>query len=216
MREDCGDGCTVTPPLTQLPRSSRRKRRKLLSCSTCNRTILKPWLPPCPMRLPQPRPPHPTGSIISPTKPTRRSSTANSHRPRRDEGRAKIYGQLAEVEDRHVEAWQKLLTEQGHAVMVPSPSRDARLRAWVARRIGPGVVLPLLLEEEGREVKSYLSMYREAPEGAAAPTALTSRSRVEGTRRTTRLDGRRGGGAMAQDRCRRASSATSCTDSTTG
>jgi VIT1/CCC1 family predicted Fe2+/Mn2+ transporter len=90
----------------------------------------------------------------------------------RDEGRAKIYGQLAEVEDRHVEAWQKLLTDQGHTVAVPSPSRDARLRAWVARRIGPGIVLPLLLEEEGREVKSYLSMYQEAPEGAAGPTAL--------------------------------------------
>ena len=89
-----------------------------------------------------------------------------------DPGRSKIYGQLAEVEDRHVEAWQKLLTEQGHTVTVPAPSRDARLRAWVARRIGPGVVLPLLLEEEGREVKSYLSMYRDEPEGAAGPTAL--------------------------------------------
>jgi len=89
-----------------------------------------------------------------------------------DEGRAKVYGQLAEVEDRHVAARQKLLTEQGHSVPVPPPSRDARLRAWVARRIGPGVVLPLLLEEEGREVKSYLSMYRQAPDGAAAPTAL--------------------------------------------
>ena len=90
----------------------------------------------------------------------------------RDPGRSKIYGQLAEVEDRHVEAWQTLLTEQGHTVKVPPPSRDARIRAWVARRIGPGVVLPLLLEEEGREVKSYLSLYREAPEGAAGPTAL--------------------------------------------
>ncbi len=89
-----------------------------------------------------------------------------------DPGRSKIYGQLAEVEDRHVEAWQKLLTEQGHVVTVPAPSRDARLRAWVARRIGPGVVLPLLLEEEGREVKSYLSMYRDEPQGAAGPTAL--------------------------------------------
>ena len=89
-----------------------------------------------------------------------------------DPGRSRIYGQLAEVEDRHVEVWQKLLTEQGHTVTVPPPSRDARLRAWVARRIGPGVVLPLLLEEEGREVKSYLSMYRDEPDGAAGPTAL--------------------------------------------
>jgi vacuolar iron transporter family protein len=90
----------------------------------------------------------------------------------RDENRARVYGQLAEVEDRHVEAWRKLLSEQGHSVPVPRPSRDARLRAWVARRIGPGIMLPLLLEEEGREVKSYLSLYREAPQGVAGPTAL--------------------------------------------
>jgi VIT1/CCC1 family predicted Fe2+/Mn2+ transporter len=31
----------------------------------------------------------------------------------------------------------------------------------------------MLLEEEGREVKGYLGMYRKAPQGAAGPTALT-------------------------------------------
>jgi VIT1/CCC1 family predicted Fe2+/Mn2+ transporter len=34
-------------------------------------------------------------------------------------------------------------------------------------------MLPLLLEEEGKEVKGYLSMYQQAPDGVAAPTALT-------------------------------------------
>ena len=33
-------------------------------------------------------------------------------------------------------------------------------------------LLPLLLREEGREVKGYLQMYRSSPEGAEAPTAL--------------------------------------------
>jgi VIT1/CCC1 family predicted Fe2+/Mn2+ transporter len=90
----------------------------------------------------------------------------------RDPGRADIYRKLASVEDRHVEMWRKLLAENGHVVGVPSPSRGARLRAWLARRLGSGVLLPMLLEEEGREVKGYLSLYRTEPEGAVGPTAL--------------------------------------------
>ncbi|HEX5386636.1 MAG TPA: VIT1/CCC1 transporter family protein [Gemmatimonadales bacterium] len=90
-----------------------------------------------------------------------------------DQGRATIYRKLAEVEDRHVAMWQRLLTEHGHDAPTPPPSRGARVRAWAARRFGSQLLLPLLLAEEGREVKGYLNMYREAPSGAAAPTALT-------------------------------------------
>ncbi|HEX6432728.1 MAG TPA: VIT1/CCC1 transporter family protein [Gemmatimonadales bacterium] len=90
----------------------------------------------------------------------------------RDPRRSEVYRKLASVEDRHVEMWRKLLAENGHQVGVPSPSRGARLRAWMARRLGSGVLLPMLLEEEGREVKGYLNMYRGSPEGTAAPTAL--------------------------------------------
>jgi vacuolar iron transporter family protein len=90
----------------------------------------------------------------------------------RDPQRADIYRKLAGVEDRHVELWRKLLAENGHTVGVPAPSRGARLRAWLARRLGSGVLLPMLLEEEGREVKGYLNLYRDQPEGAAGPTAL--------------------------------------------
>jgi VIT1/CCC1 family predicted Fe2+/Mn2+ transporter len=35
------------------------------------------------------------------------------------------------------------------------------------------MLLPLMLEEEGREVKRYLSLYRQAPEGAPGAAALT-------------------------------------------
>jgi vacuolar iron transporter family protein len=91
----------------------------------------------------------------------------------RDPGKADIYRKLAAVEDRHVAMWRSLLAENGHTVAVPEPSRGAKFRAWVARRLGSGVLLPMLLEEEGREVKGYLSLYREEPDGAAGPTALT-------------------------------------------
>jgi len=93
-------------------------------------------------------------------------------RAERDPGKADIYGKLASVEDRHVEVWRKLLAENGHPVSVPSPTRGARFRAWLARRLGSGVLLPMLLQEEGREVKGYLSLYRSEPDGTVGPTAL--------------------------------------------
>jgi VIT1/CCC1 family predicted Fe2+/Mn2+ transporter len=89
-----------------------------------------------------------------------------------DAGKAELYRKLAQVEDRHVEMWRKLLAESGHQVEPPPPSRGARFRAWVARRIGAGILLPMLLQEEGREVKGYLSLYRESPDGVVGPTAL--------------------------------------------
>jgi vacuolar iron transporter family protein len=91
----------------------------------------------------------------------------------RDEKKASLYRKLASVEDRHVEMWRKLLAENGHQVEPPPPSRGARMRAWVARRVGAGILLPMLLQEEGREVKGYLNLYREEPDGAVGPTALT-------------------------------------------
>jgi VIT1/CCC1 family predicted Fe2+/Mn2+ transporter len=91
----------------------------------------------------------------------------------RDMRKAELYRKLAQVEDRHVEMWRKLLSESGHDVPPPAPSRGARFRAWVARRLGAGILLPMLLQEEGREVKGYLSLYRESPDGVVGPTALT-------------------------------------------
>jgi vacuolar iron transporter family protein len=90
-----------------------------------------------------------------------------------DPARAELYRRLAGVEDRHVAMWQQLIREQGHSVPPTRPSRRARGMAWLARRFGPTFLAPMLLEEEGREVKGYLSLYRQAPDGAVGPTALT-------------------------------------------
>lgn len=90
-----------------------------------------------------------------------------------DPARATLYRRLAGVEDRHVALWEKLLREGGHPVPVLKPTRRARGMAWLARRFGPGFLAPMLLEEEGREVKGYLMMYRQAPDGAAGEAALT-------------------------------------------
>ena len=63
----------------------------------------------------------------------------------RDARKADLYRRLAGVEDRHVGMWRKLLAEHGHDVEPPPPSRGARLRAWLARRVGAGILLPMLL-----------------------------------------------------------------------
>lgn len=90
----------------------------------------------------------------------------------RDPARADIYRRLAALEDRHVDTWRALLAAEGHEAPAPRPSRAVRLRAWLARRFGAQVLLPVLLREEGREVQGYLDLYRNAPEGTAGPTAL--------------------------------------------
>jgi len=88
-------------------------------------------------------------------------------------GRADLYRKLAGVEDRHVEMWQQLIRQEGHEVPALTPSKRARAMAWLARRFGPSFLAPMLLEEEGREVKGYLGLYRQAPQGVAGATALT-------------------------------------------
>jgi VIT1/CCC1 family predicted Fe2+/Mn2+ transporter len=93
----------------------------------------------------------------------------------RDPGRREIYAQLAEVERRHTELWAGLLRDHGHSAPAagPAPSFQARAMAWLGRRFGPQYLLPLLLREEGREVKGYLDLHRRTDPGAARDVSLT-------------------------------------------
>jgi vacuolar iron transporter family protein len=84
-----------------------------------------------------------------------------------------LYLRLADVEDRHAGLWRKVLAEHGIEATTPPPSRGARFRAWTARTFGPGLLLPLLLREEGLEVKGYLNLYNATDVGTARDTALT-------------------------------------------
>ena len=95
------------------------------------------------------------------------------HQAEKNPKKRDLYTRLAHVEDRHVGLWRSLLAEQGHEVATPTPSVRARFMAQLARWLGPGVLLPVLLREEGREVKGYLALYRESDPGAARDTALT-------------------------------------------
>jgi len=83
-----------------------------------------------------------------------------------DERKKGIYARLAEVEDRHVIVWGDLLAKHGRPPKTFRPSARARLLARLGKAFGPAFLLPMLLKEEGREVKGYLDMHRATPAGA--------------------------------------------------
>jgi hypothetical protein len=108
----------------------------------------------------------------------------------KDAARALVYRQLADVEDRHTQVWLRLLAEHGHERTAPAPSGRARIMAWLGRRLGPGFLLPALLEEEGKEVKGYLQLHRESTGGAADAALLLARESKQHADRLAGLAGR--------------------------
>ena len=104
-----------------------------------------------------------------------------------------LYRRLAEVEDRHLEIWSKLLAEHGRPVRQFRPSARTRLLAMLGRILGPGFLLPMLLAEEGREVRAYLDMHRTtARDVAGHGEALTlARESAEHASTLSEISGRK-------------------------
>jgi len=105
-----------------------------------------------------------------------------------------VYQRLAEVEDRHTVIWEDVITKNGGRVGKFRPAGRTRLLAWLGRRFGPGFLLPMLIAEEGREVKSYLDLHRETPKGAAGgeEALLLARDSKEHASTISGLAGRAG------------------------
>ena len=105
-----------------------------------------------------------------------------------------VYSRLAQVEDRHVEIWAKLLTELGHPPKQFKPTARSRLLAWLGRRFGPGFLLPHLLREEGREVKGYLDLHQKTPAGApgGSESLLLARESAEHASELATISGKPG------------------------
>src|SRR6476469_3623801 len=96
-----------------------------------------------------------------------------------------VYSRLADVEDRHVVVWADLLAQHGHPPARFRPSGRARLLATLGRWFGPSFLLPMLLEEEGREVKAYLDMHRETPRGSPGGVEALTLARESAEHATT-------------------------------
>jgi VIT1/CCC1 family predicted Fe2+/Mn2+ transporter len=96
-----------------------------------------------------------------------------------------LYLRLAEVEERHVTIWGDLLTRGGMPPKPFRPSGRARVLAFLGRSFGPKFLLPMLLAEEGREVKGYLAMHRETPAGVAGKSEALTLARESADHATT-------------------------------
>ena len=83
-----------------------------------------------------------------------------------------IFENLATVEDAHVERWRSLFHEHGGEVPPHTPSIRSRMLAAIARILGSGAVLPLIIAEESREVGSYLRLARQAADKTTHDTAV--------------------------------------------
>ncbi|MES2178843.1 MAG: VIT1/CCC1 transporter family protein [Gemmatimonadota bacterium] len=111
-----------------------------------------------------------------------------------DVAKKDIYRRLADVEDRHLEIWAGLLTQHGRQVGKHRPAGRTRLLAMLGRWFGPGFLLPMLLAEEGREVKAYLDMHRTTGQGIAgrSEALLLARESAEHATTLNHVAGRTG------------------------
>jgi len=90
-----------------------------------------------------------------------------------DPKRSTVFGKLRDIETEHAAIWARLLAANGRPPGRFSPSARARILAMLGRRFGTGSLVSLLLREEGREVREYLTMHRQtAPETAGRAEAL--------------------------------------------
>jgi VIT1/CCC1 family predicted Fe2+/Mn2+ transporter len=93
-----------------------------------------------------------------------------------------------------VEVWAKLLAQHGRKPKAHRPSARTRLLATLGRWRGNEFLLPMLLAEEGREVKGYLDMHRSTASGVAGKgEALTlARESAEHAETLNQISGRTG------------------------
>jgi len=89
---------------------------------------------------------------------------------------AALYDRLADVEQSHAEFWKKRLSVLGHDVPDLRSRWRTRILVWLARRFGPGFVLPIATSLE-RGDSGY---YDTQPEAAAGglPAAERSHARL--------------------------------------
>ena len=102
-----------------------------------------------------------------------------------DSQKRDIYHRLAEVEDRHVQVWADLLARHGRRIGPHRPTARTRLLAFLGGHLGPGFLLPMLLAEEGREVKAYLDMHRATRTGVAGRDEALTLARESAEHATT-------------------------------
>jgi vacuolar iron transporter family protein len=80
----------------------------------------------------------------------------------RDPAKAESFRDMAQSERRHAAVWERKLANEG--AMVPPDKSSPRIRAllWLARRFGPGAVLPMAIAAETDGADSYAAQGGDA------------------------------------------------------
>ena len=75
----------------------------------------------------------------------------------KDEKLAEVYKRLAQAEDKHAEAWADRMKAGGGVVPEFKPVWRTRVLIWLARKMGPGVILPAMQNMEMDGASSYIA-----------------------------------------------------------
>src|SRR2546425_5187773 len=69
---------------------------------------------------------------------------------------AKVYSNLAAMEEAHIAFWEDRLRKAGASVPRRLPSWRSRVLGWIARRFGPELVLPTIAAKEAVDQNAYV------------------------------------------------------------
>jgi VIT1/CCC1 family predicted Fe2+/Mn2+ transporter len=89
---------------------------------------------------------------------------------------AEVYRRLAATEREHAKFWEQRLRAAGVALPNAAPSPRARMLGWLARRFGPGLVLPTLIDAEAGDTSGYAAQPESS--GTALPIQERSHGRL--------------------------------------
>lgn len=89
---------------------------------------------------------------------------------------AELYERLAATEERHAGFWVDRLEAAGEPVVEVKPTRRARILAWSARRLGPGVLVSTLAAEE--QAGQYMYDFQSETDGTGMPADERSHARL--------------------------------------
>lgn len=85
-----------------------------------------------------------------------------------DESIARVFRELADVEDRHGTFWEAQLVASGIDPGPRKPSWRARVLSWAARRFGPRMILPTVASREAAGRNDYATQEESAHTRMAA------------------------------------------------
>jgi len=74
-----------------------------------------------------------------------------------DANLARVYGNLARMEEAHIAFWEDKLRQAGVEVGPRRPSWRSRMLRWIARRLGPDLVLATIAAREAADQNYYVT-----------------------------------------------------------